>query len=584
MKRKINHISKHWEYLRMLLKPGGECLLVISKMLKLILLLPFPMVGIVHDVHAANKAYVQVDYVLKGTVLSAVDGKPLEGVSIKVEAEKGRASTKKDGTFSMNVEHRKGLVMFSYVGYKSQELNYTAGVSLIVKLIPEDKKLEEVEVVSTGYQKIPKERATGSFEFVDNKLFNRKVSTDFVSRLEDVVPGITSFKIYPENKGNLLNINIRGMSTLRSEVWPLVVIDGVPYDSRNADYGKGAFNNINPNDIENITVLKDAAASSIWGAQSGNGVIVITTKRGKFNERTQLSFNSNVSIKAKPDLYYYSQMATSDYIDAQQYLFDQGKYNRWFRDKYYNPQPALWLMYNKNNGDISEAEFNKEISVMKNTDLRDDFLKYIYRNAVNQQYHAQLQSGGEKVNTLISAGYDKNLNDVVKSSYNRLNLKSNTQFKPVKNMVLDVGLMYTESKNQESLLPVAYNRLANGMQNYPYMQLADEYGNALEVNGSGLNPVFRDTVAGGRLLDWSYYPLKELDESNQMQNVNEFFTTLNAAYHFDFGLKFNVLYAYQRSSTKFEEWRGMGTMAQRDLINRYASWDDAKVIWKPSCG
>ncbi|NJI74051.1 SusC/RagA family TonB-linked outer membrane protein [Sphingobacterium kitahiroshimense] len=580
----IIYINKLWGYLRKLLKPQGAEILLISKVLSVCLFMTFHMLSSAQTPRKDSGADGPINHVLRGTVVSAVDNKPLEGVSVRVEAEKGRTSTKRDGTFSLQVEHAKGPVKFTYVGYKSQEINYTSGVSLIVKLIPEDNKLEEVEVVSTGFQKIPKERATGSFEFVDNKLFNRKVSTDFVSRLEDVVPGITSMKIYPENKGDLLNVHIRGISTLGSEGWPLVVIDGVPYDNKGADVGIGAFNNINPNDIESVTVLKDAAASSIWGAQSGNGVIVITTKRGKFNERTELSFNSNVSVKAKPDLYYYPQMNTSDYIDAQQYLFDQGKYDSWFEDKYYNPQPALWLMYNRRNGDVPESEFYKQIKLMKNTDLRDDFLKYIYRNAINQQYHAQLQAGGERVNTLFSAGYDKNLNDVITSSFSRLNLKSNTQFKPIKNLVVDLGLMYTEIKKQESLVPVGYHGLAKGMQNYPYMRLADEHGNALNVDGSGLNPAFRDTVAGGRLLDWIYNPLNELDDSKETQVINEFFTTMNAGYHFDFGLKLNVLYAYQRSKSKFEAWQGMGTIGQRDLINSYASWTDAKVTWNLPVG
>jgi len=523
------------------------------------------------------------NYVLQGTVISAVDKKPLQAVSVRVEADNVKTSTKKDGSFSIAVSQRTGKVKFTSVGYKTLELEYTSGVVLHMQLNTVENQLDEVEIVSTGFQKIPKERATGSFEFVDNKLLNRKVSTDFVSRLEDVVPGITTNKT-GNSRGGYLNMNIRGLSTLRSEVFPMIVIDGVPYDSRNAEYGMGAFNNINPNDIESITVLKDAAASSIWGAQSGNGVVVITTKRGKFNERTLLSFNSNISIKAKPDLYYYPQMKTADYIDAQQYLFDQGKYNSWFRNKFRNPQPVLWLMHNKKNGDLSESDFNAEIAKMKNTDLREDFLEHIYRNAVNQQYHAQLQSGGEKVNTLFSAGYDKNLNDVIKSSYSRLNLKSNTQFKPIKNMVLDVGILYTESKNQESLLPLAYNRLAKGIQNYPYMRLADDDGNPLEVNYGGFNPVFQDTVAGGRLLDWSYYPLNEVNETKQVQRLNEFFTNMNAGYHFDFGLKLNLLYAYQRSTTKFEAWRGMGTMAQRDLINSYASWDANTVTWNLPLG
>ncbi|MDH5827775.1 SusC/RagA family TonB-linked outer membrane protein [Sphingobacterium faecium] len=530
-----------------------------------------------------SQAQSKQSYVLQGTVVSAVDKKPLQGVSLRVEAENIKISTKNDGTFSIPVAHRKGKVKFTNVGYKTEEQEYTSGVVLSVQLNASDNQLEEVEVVSTGFQKIPKERATGSFEFVDNKLFNRKVSTDFVSRLEDVVPGITSRKV-SNNRGDLLNVHVRGISTLGSEGWPLVVVDGVPYDNKGADVGIGAFNNINPNDIESVTVLKDAAASSIWGAQSGNGVIVVTTKRGKFNERTQLSFNSNISIKAKPDLYYYPQMNTSDYIGAQQYLFDQGKYNSWFTDRFYNPQPALWHMYNRKNGNLSESDFNKEISEMKNTDMRDDFLKYIYRNAVNQQYHAQLQSGGEKVNTLFSAGYDKNLNDVVTSSLRRLNLKSNTQFKPLKNMVLDLGVLYTEIKNQKSFLPSGYNGLAKGMQNYPYMRLADEHGNPIEVNVGGFNPIFKDTVAGGRLLDWSYFPLNELNDTKETQQINEFLTTINAGYHFDFGLKLNLLYAYQRSNTEIELWSGIGSFLQRDLVNSYASWTNTKVTWNMPVG
>ncbi|AIM36090.1 hypothetical protein KO02_04825 [Sphingobacterium sp. ML3W] len=530
-----------------------------------------------------SQAQSKQGYVLQGTVVSAEDKKPLQGVSVRVEAENIKVSTKKDGSFSISVTKEKGKVKFTNVGYKTVEQEYTSGVVLSVQLNASDNQLEVVEVVSTGFQKIPKERATGSFEFVDNKLFNRKVSTDFVSRLEDVVPGITSRKV-SNNRGDLLNVHVRGISTLGSEGWPLVVVDGVPYDNKGADVGIGAFNNINPNDIESVTVLKDAAASSIWGAQSGNGVIVVTTKRGKFNERTQLSFNSNISIKAKPDLYYYPQMNTSDYIGAQQYLFDQGKYNSWFTDRFYNPQPALWHMYNRKNGNLSESDFNKEISEMKNTDMRDDFLKYVYRNAVNQQYHAQLQSGGEKVNTLFSAGYDKNLNDVVTSSLRRLNLKSNTQFKPLKNMVLDLGVLYTEIKNQKSFLPSGYNGLAKGMQNYPYMRLADEHGNPIEVNVGGFNPIFKDTVAGGRLLDWSYFPLNELNDTKETQQINEFLTTINAGYHFDFGLKLNLLYAYQRSNTEIELWSGIGSFLQRDLVNSYASWTNTKVTWNMPVG
>ncbi|AIM36821.1 hypothetical protein KO02_08990 [Sphingobacterium sp. ML3W] len=578
------YINKHWEYLRMLLKPGGECLLVISKMLMLILILPLSMVGIVHNVHAANKVNVQVDYVLKGTVLSAIDGKPLEGVSIKVEAEKGRASTKKDGTFSMNVEHRKGLVKFSYVGYKSQEINYTAGVSLNVKLIPEDNKLDEVEVVSTGYQKIPKERATGSFEFVDNKLLNRKVSTDFISRLEDVVPGLLALKTRSDQRGDLLNIHIRGQSTLMSESWPLVVIDGVPYESRFGDYGFGTFNNINPNDIENVTVLKDAAASSIWGAKAGNGVIVITTKRAKFNERVNVTVNANVSIKNKPDLYYYPQMSTPDYINLIRELFDKGRYDSDLDYWANNPEPIIWLMKDQRDSKITEDKLNTELDRLGKIDIRDDFMKYIYRKTINQQYSARINAGGEKVNTSIGIGYDKNLEELVTSNYNRFNLQSNTQIKPLKNLLINLRITYTESKKVKSYLPVSYNGLANGFSNYPYMRLVDELSRSKNIDITGYSPGFRDTVANGRLLDWGYNPLDELFESKQTQINRDLLANISAQYSLPFGLVINGLYAYQRNLNPMTEWRSIETNLQRNQVNSYASWDDKQVYWNMPIG
>jgi len=515
---------------------------------------------------------------ITGRVLSDADNRPLQNVSIHIDAENIQIRSAKDGYFQLLVKNPKGNIRFTYVGFKKQEVTYTAGTELVVRLMAEDNKLEEVEVVSTGYQKIPKERATGSFEFVDNKLLNRKVSTDFVSRLEDVVPSIASTKVL-NNRGNLLNINIRGVNTLQSARWPLIVIDGVPYESNIADFGRGAFNNINPNDIENVTILKDASASSIWGAQSGNGVIVITTKRGKFKDKTELSFNSNVTLQAKPNLYYYPQMGTSDYIDAQRYLFDKGRHNSNFDRWNINMQPILLLMKQQKDGLISMTQLEGELDKLRRIDIRDDFDKYIYRKAVSQQYNLQLRSGGEKVNTLFSVGYDHNKGSLVTSSNDRLVLKSANQLRPFKNLLLDLSVTYTQSKAKDSFVPVAYNALGQGEANYPYLKLADEQGTPASVEVIPRNPIYRDTVAGGRLLDWKYRPLKELNDSRETQITRETFFNLSGSYAFNFGLKLNALYAYQRTFNPIESWRGIGSFYQRDEINYYSSWNTEQVFW-----
>ncbi|MEJ5145377.1 SusC/RagA family TonB-linked outer membrane protein [Sphingobacterium sp. MYb388] len=580
----IIYINKLWGYLRKLLKPRGADILLISKVLLMCLFMTFHMLSSAQTPRKDSGADGPMNHVLRGTVVSAVDNKPLEGVSVRVEAEKGRTSTKKDGTFSLSVENLKGLVKFTYVGYKSQEINYTSGVSIIVKLIPDDNKLDEVEVVSTGYQKIPKERATGSFEFVDNKLFNRKVSTDFVSRLEDVVPGFSASKTNANLRGDYFGFNIRGASTLRSEKAPLIVIDGVPYESKLGDYGFAAFNNINPNDIENVTVLKDAAASSIWGAKAGNGVIVITTKRAKFNEKVNVAVNANVSIKDRPDLYYYPQMPTTDYIDLTRELFNKGRYNSDLEYWASNPEPIVWLMKDQHDGKITEEELNRQLDRLRAIDIRDDFMKYIYRKSINQQYSVRINAGGEMVNTSIGLGYDKNLEELVTSSYNRFNLQSNTQIKPMKNLLINVGLTYTESKKVKSFIPIDYNGLAKGVSNFPYMQLADEKGNSLPVDITGFSPSFRDTVANGRLLDWGYSPLNELYESEQSQVNRDMLANISAQYSLPFGLSVNGLYAYQRNLNPITEWRSINTFVQRDQINMYASWDDKQMYWNYPVG
>ncbi|HAK27819.1 MAG TPA: hypothetical protein DCO90_00995, partial [Sphingobacterium sp.] len=127
-----------------------------------------------------------MDLVLQGTVTSDADGKPLQGVSVHIEAENSRVSSKKNGTFSLPVLYRKGKVKFTYVGYKALETEYVAGVLLNIKMLPLANQLDEVEVVSTGYQKIPKERATGSFVQIDNAILNRTVSTNILDRLDGI--------------------------------------------------------------------------------------------------------------------------------------------------------------------------------------------------------------------------------------------------------------------------------------------------------------------------------------------------------------------------------------------------------------
>ena len=547
--------------------------------------IPWVAVWLCFMLFSVSDAWAQSGRTLSGVVRSAADGQPLQGVTISVEKGPERTVTDQEGRFSLYTDREKGTLSVSFIGFARRSVGFHQDSrSLQINLEPADQQIDEVEVMSTGYQRIPKERATGSFEFVDSALFNRKVSTDFVSRLEDVVPSISSEKGYPANRGKRININVRGVSTMQSERWPLVVIDGVPYPN-NFDGLNGYFNNINPNDVENVTVLKDAAASSIWGAQSGNGVIVITTKRAKYNQPFQLSVNSNMTIGQKPDLYYYPQMSSSDYIDAEKKLFDGGYWNSRMYRYNVNLTPVIQLLKKHREGDITEQILNAELDKLRGVDMREDFLKYIYRPSSNQQYSVQLRGGSEKINSAFSVGYDNNRDNLVTSSYSRLTAKNNTQLRPIKNLTLDLGLTYTESKRKDAQTNmVGYNSMGRGWGNFPYMRLADDNGRALVVDAIARNPIFRDTVAGGRLLDAKYRPLDELYETHELVNIRETFVNTLASYNIFPWLKASLLYAFQYASQPSEDWRGLGSAHQRESINYFASWDSEKVTWNKPIG
>ncbi|UPZ34600.1 SusC/RagA family TonB-linked outer membrane protein [Sphingobacterium sp. PCS056] len=513
---------------------------------------------------------------LLGRVVSSMDGKALQGVSVLVDAEYKKVSTKDDGTFRLTITANKGKVKFTHVGYKTAEVDYAVGITLNVAMIPSENQLDEVEVVNTGYQNIPKERSAGSFEFVDNKLLNRKVSLDFISRLEDVVPSISSTKTYDENRGVFPNFNVRGQSSIRSNVWPLIVVDGFPYH--------GNFNNINPNDIENISILKDASASSIWGSQSGNGVVVITTKKGKLNESLKVSFNGNLTFENKPNLYYFPQMNTSDYIDVEMSLYEKGYYNSRMSDITYAVTPVVQLLKDNRDGKISEQQLNSSIDRLRGIDMRDDFLKYIYRKAVKQQYNVQLSAGSAKLSNIFSIGYDKQLKDVVTSSADRFTFRSQSNFKPTQRLEFNLSTQFSSYNTGESLDPVLYNQLGKGSGNFPYMEMADEFGNPLIVEATAMNREFRDTVAQGRLLDWSYRPLAELYESSIKTDNRENMLGLQTKYTVMKGLNLSLLYNFRAADGKTSEQRDQGSIEQRSANNYFAVWDDNTVKWNYPLG
>ncbi|SMC56500.1 SusC/RagA family TonB-linked outer membrane protein [Pedobacter nyackensis] len=483
-------------------------------------------------------------------------GLPLVGATVKVKGTEKRVVTGEKGEFYLQSVEERAVLVISYLGYESKEITANKDIGA-VRLILSEGKLDEVTIVSTGYQEIPKERATGSFTVINNQLINRAVSTNIMDRLV----GVSSGLLQNDGTGNNLGISIRGRSTIFANTQPLIVVDNFPYD--------GDINNINPNDIENVTLLKDAAAASIWGARSGNGVIVITTKKGSYNGKTQVSLNSNVTIGGLPKLSYVPNISTSGYIEMEKLLFSNGFYAQ--IGGYNQPAltPIVEILIRQRNNEITEGEANTLIAKF-NHDSRDDFKRYLYRKPVNQQYALNLNGGTQNQKYYLSAGLDKNLNSLKGNGLERLTLNANNTYSFLNNKLeITTGIMYMYSNVQNNGISPGSIKYGSYNTLYPYARLSDDQGNHLSI--PKYRQIYLDTAGGGKLLDWNYRPLDELALSDNTTTQNDVQASFITRYKFSKQLSFDLKYLYGRGNSKADNVNAPDSYYTRNLINRYSS-------------
>ena len=449
------------------------------------------------------------------------------------------------------------------MGYTSAQLVLTAPTKVPVKL-----ELEAVNttindvVVNTGYQTLPKERSTGAFTFLDNNAINQQTGTNILNRLEGVTSGVMFDTKATQTGQRKLNFTVRGFSSINGPLDPLIVVDNFPYE--------GVINNINPNDVESITVLKDAAAASIWGTRAGNGVIVITTKKGKYSTPFKIDFNTDIIITEKPNLFYLPQINPADAVDVEQMLFNNG----WFDGQIdYQPYvalpPAVDIFLRRRNGAITSKDSAAQIEALKHTDSRSQYSKYVYRNAVTQQYALNLSGGSEKLAWLMSADYDKNISEL-NADNDKLNVRLQNTLKPLKNMQVDAGIYYTTAK-AVSGKPFYNSILVNGRQ-VPYLPLADNNGKALPVPVTYSN-AYTDTAGAGKLLNWKYYPLEDYKHNVTTTKLNDLLMNIGLQYRLKNALGIDIKYQFEQQQITGRNLADEQSYAARDIINTFTQVD-----------
>ncbi|HVU95759.1 MAG TPA: SusC/RagA family TonB-linked outer membrane protein [Puia sp.] len=486
---------------------------------------------------------------------------PMARVSIHVVGE-GDAMSGDNGEFKVWVHYAGVHLVFSMVGYERKEVALPEpGRDLQVELASHVGTLEVV-TVHTGYQDQRKLNTTGSFDVVDNDLLNRHVAPNIL----DHIDGVTSGVLFNKNIASGVNqstISVRGRSTIFGNPNPLIILDNFPYN--------GDINNINPADVENITVLKDAAAAAIWGAFAGNGVIVITTKKAKAGQGQRISFTTSQTGSQKVNLYYPQVLSSSDYIDIEQYLFRQGWYDGYFTSPLYPAlTPAVEIFGQRSRGMITADDSARQINALKKIDTRKDVDRYFYRRGLNSRYSLSFSGGNEKDQYYLSAGYDRNLTFLTHDDYDRVTLLGNNSYTLVpKKLELSTNLIFAGSTTY-------LNNSGNYGINYPYAKLADAQRNPLPV-AYGLRLPYVDTAGGGKLLDWHYRPLDELRNANNVVHLNDYRINLGLRYCIRKGLEARAYYQYSKTDSNFVQYFSLKTYRARNLINSFAQ-DSAGIF------
>ncbi len=496
-------------------------------------------------------------------------GKPIPGASIIVKGTQTGVAANIDGNFEIRVDDVAGLVFHvSFVGMKNKEVKL--GTSNVLNIVLENDTKALDEVVVTGYQTISRERATGSFDLISKEQLLRP-SSDLSSRLIGTTAGVQA-TLTEDGKAIL---EIRGRSSLNANAQPLVVVDGFPVE--------GGFESINPNDVESVTVLKDAAAASIWGARSANGVIVVTTKKAAHGGKLNVSFNTFLRFRQKMDLKYANPIATSaDQIKYEEMIF--GKYGVALNEGVFSEDDVAGKCYTLAQiainearlNRISEIEKNNRLEELKRVDYKDDVYKYMLRNPFLQQYNLSVSGSGDKVGIMSSLLYEKDNTHFVGTHNEKymLNMRMTSSIFNWLKLDLSGMFQYLKIRNNGATLSVsdigdvAINELS------PYECLVNPDGSYTHVVRDYYLPALEElSKQKFPYKDWYYNPLEEIRNRDRLtKNINARFQAaltikLWKGLDFSSSFQYEVFNSHRKNLYKENSW------LVKNMVNYYTEYE-----------
>ena len=501
-------------------------------------------------------------------VVTDEENEPLVGVSVFVEGTTTGASTDLDGQFSVPMEKGKNTLRFSYVGMKTKTVKVGANEKMVMVTLETEPQMMS-EVVVTGYQNLKRENATGAYQSISAGDMARRYTGDITSNLEGQVPGLVTY-----DNGNGKEMSIRGTGSFQANNQPLVVVDGLPIE--------GGIESVNPYEISNITVLKDAAAAAIYGARASNGVIVITTKRA-LEDRLQVEINADITVSEKNDYGYMGWATAAELIELEQYNFnyvnglaDRTAYNsllnyhRSGRD--YAISPATLLMLRHSLGEIDDATLSGSLNALSANNYRREWQKAMERTGVRQQYNLAIRYNGKAMSNSLVLNYENDNMGTVGASANNFMLNYRGSLKVGKILEFSLGLNLVSERVQSYLFDSEWGSITSFV---PYLSMYGPDGSLSPMQASFAldNPALSNPVYG--LKSGSYNHIDEIGLNTEITRRTNIRPWINAQVNILEGWTANAMFQYEDIYYKSDQMWGKDSYSMRTLYNLYTAQDKA---------
>lgn len=504
---------------------------------------------------------VDAQTLLRGTVKDAKES--LIGVNVVILNKNDRVVsgviTDINGEYTLKIptENEDLTISFSYIGYRGQKLPYKGQDRLDVKLEPDVQMMDEVVITAKAERNAMGVNYKNSAASVER--MNLDVEDSPASSLEEALQGrLANVDIIASSgaPGSSMSIRIRGISSLSTSSEPLIVVDGIPYETQISDdfdfatateEDLGALANISPNDIANIEVLKDAAATAIWGSKGANGVLLITTKKGSVG-KMRFTVGEKITFSFEPK--------GMDMLNGFEYvsLIQEELWNRGLETRFESVKAML-------NDD--RLNFNPAYEYRNEYNQNTNWLEEITKNGFMTQTDFSLAGGGERATYRFSAGYQKENGTTVGMSFDRLNTRFNLTYKFSNKFRAETGLAFAQGIRSQpfstDVRDVAYKKMPNMS---PFVMEED-----------GVTRTSAYFVSPTTDLQSFYNPIAMAKESTNQSVSRDINPTLTLLYDFLPNLKYTGIFGYSVSTTDRDKFRpqSAGITSDRTVATYNAS-------------